>query len=161
MTQPLPTPHHLVIAARIMLAPCLAAMGWSSLAAHGTPMAAAIATFTAALVMLQAAPRLRASDLLGGIALFATILEVARAGSAGSLDSARWQACIAVAGGMMLLLKVQHLRALARRDAYVPLRHLERRSALFGRSRARAANAAGTSASPASPPICTTYIENS
>jgi len=96
--------------------------------------------FLTAILLLLAAPRLRNGELLGGLALYATMLEWGHAGLSGDIDTARWQAGIAVAGAMALLFKVQHLRSLARQDPYVPLRQLERRSILLNRTRPRSAN---------------------
>lgn len=131
------TPRHLVIAARLALPPSLGAMAGTVLVVDGSPIAAAAATFVTATVLLLAAPRVRAAELLGCLALFATILEWTHASLAGGIDAARWQAAIAVAGAMALHLKVQHWRSLARQDPYVSLRQLERRSVLFGRTARR------------------------
>lgn len=133
------TPHHLVTAARVLSAPALGGLGAAILVFDCSPGMAAAAVVATALVLMQAAPRLRAGDLLGGIALFATLAEWLQAGSAGAIDAERWQVCIVTAAAMMALLKVQHWRGLARQDAYVPLRQLERRRALFGRTRGKSA----------------------
>lgn len=131
------TPGDLVTAARLALAPCLAGLAAAILVLDASAAQAAAGMFAVALVLLQAAPRMRNGDLLGLLLVFTTLLEWGHAGLSGHLDPARWQAGIAVAGAMALLLKVQHLRALAREDPCVPLRQLERRSALLGRTPAR------------------------
>lgn len=127
------TPRHLVLAARAALLPCLALQTAAVLAFDSSPRTMAATTFAVALVLLQAAPRLRAGDLLAGLSLFMTILESLRASLTGDIDAERWQVAVAMTGGLFVLLKVQHLRALARQDAYVPLRQLERRNAVFSR----------------------------
>ncbi|WP_159976966.1 MULTISPECIES: hypothetical protein [unclassified Novosphingobium] len=131
------TPRFLVNAARLALLPCLGGLAAVILGFDASPASAAATTFLAAIVMLQAAPKVRAADMLGILALLVTMLEWVHAGMTGSIDATRWQAVIAVAGAMALLLKIQHLRSLAREDPYVPLRHLERRSALLSRPRPR------------------------
>jgi hypothetical protein len=136
MISPALTPRLLVIAARIALLPCAGVFVAAVMADCSAASAAGVA-FGCALVLLQAAPRLRASDLLGVLALGVTLVEWVHAGFAGGIDIARWEAAIAVPGALVLLLKVQHLRGLARHDAYVPLRQLERRQVLFARRPAR------------------------
>ncbi|MFT4055005.1 MAG: hypothetical protein QM681_10900 [Novosphingobium sp.] len=137
MSFPLITPRHLVIAARTALPVILAGLASLVLQIDCTP-SAAVAGFALSLcVLIMAAPRMRAADLVGALVVFMTMLECIHAGTAGNLDHVRWQACIAAAGVVVLLLKVQHLRALARQDAYVPLRQLDRRAALLSRTGVR------------------------
>lgn len=132
MNPPALTPRLLVVAARIALLPCLGVLA-AAVAMACSPTVAALMVFAWAVVLLQSAPRLRASDLLGIVALVVTMLEWTQASFAGGIDMARWEAGIAVPGAMVLLLKVQHLRALARQDPQVPLRQLERRRVLLAR----------------------------
>lgn len=131
------TARHMVLSARLALAPAIGALAAAILLVDAAPASAAAAAFLCGVLILQSAPRLRGSDLLGLLALLATLLEWLQAGFSGQLDTARWQACIAVFGAMAMLLKVQHLRSLAREDPYVPLRQLERRNVLLGRTTAR------------------------
>lgn len=138
------TPRLVVTVARLTMLPCLATLAGAILVADTAPAPAAAAMFLTAIVLLQAAPKLRAADLLGLLALFATILEWMHAGLSGGIDASRWQAMIAVTGSMALLLKVQHLRSLAREDPYVPLRQLERRNVVLNRARPRAPGARRT-----------------
>ncbi len=129
------TPRHLVIAARAATPLCLGSLAWAALRMDCSPFGAATGFVVSACVLLTGAPRTRAGDLVGALLVFVTLLECVHATQTGSLDDARWRACVAAAGAMVLLLKVQHWRALARQDAYVPLRHLERRKALLGRTK--------------------------
>lgn len=137
MRFPLLTPWFLVICARLALLPSLGGLAASVLVVDGPPVLAAAATFLAAIVLLQAVPKVRAAEMLGLLALFGTMLEWTQASLVGGIDSARWQSIIAVTGAMVLLLKVQHLRSLAREDPCVPLRQLERRNILLSRTRKR------------------------
>lgn len=134
MSFPAVTPQHLVIAARAAAPLCLGGLAWAVLWMACTPTVAAAGFLLSASVLLMGAPRIRAGDLVGALLVFITVLECIHAGASGTLDGPRWQACVAAAGTTVLLLKIQHLRGLARQDAYVPLRHLERRNALFGRT---------------------------
>lgn len=131
------TPRHIVTAARLALPVCLAGLAVAILWLDCSPPNAAAMMFLTAAVMLQSAPRTRASDMIGALALFVTLIEWGHASIAGNIDAIRWQSVIAVAGAMVLLLKVQHWRSLAREDPYVPLRHLERRNVLMSRGRPR------------------------
>jgi hypothetical protein len=135
MRAPLPTPDHLVLAARLALVPCLAGLAGAMLVPGGAPVPVAATAGLAALVLLQAFPAIRAGDLMGLLALAVTALAWLYAARAGAIDAERWQAGIAVAGAAVALLKVQHTRALARSDRYVPLRQLERRNAVLARPR--------------------------
>ncbi|MFC6620878.1 hypothetical protein [Novosphingobium panipatense] len=137
MRSPNPTAHHLVTAARAILPMAAAILACGVVHLEWAVSTAACWTLICGVILLMAMPRLRAGDGLGFLALFVTLLECIGAASSGIADAQRWQACIAVTGAMVLLLKVQHLRALARQDGYVPLRHLERRSAVLNRSPAR------------------------
>lgn len=144
MWSSLVTPGHLVITARLALLPCLTGLAGTILIFKGSPGSAAAMTFFTAIVLLQAAPKIRAADMLCLLALFATMLEWGNAAQTGGIDTQRWQAAIAVAGAMALLLKVQHLRSLARHDPYVPLRQLDRRNALLRRTKPMKSRADGT-----------------
>lgn len=134
MQSSLVTPGHLVVGARLALLPCLAGLTSTILVIESSPGLAGAVTFLTAILLLQAAPKVRAADMLGLLALFATMLEWGNAAHTGAINAQRWQAIIAVTGAMALLLKVQHLRSLARQDPYVPLRQLDRRNALLRRS---------------------------
>lgn len=134
MTSPRLTAHHLVITARALVPVAMATLGWAICSRDSGPVTAGGITLASALMVLLAAPRLRANELLAGVALFATLLEWGQAGATGEIVVLRWLACLAVPGAMMMMLKVQHLRSLARHDAYVPLRQLERRNSLLGRT---------------------------
>lgn len=133
------TPRHLVFAARSTVPLCLAALGWGVLALDCTPAAAAAGLVLTAWLLLLGAPKVRAGDLVGGLVLYMTLLECAHGGAAGALDGARWQAGVAAGGAMLILLKIQEIRALARQDAYVPLRHVDRRRVLLGQTSGRRA----------------------
>lgn len=137
MSYPAFTPRHLVIAARVATPLVLGTLAFAVMWVDCTPVAAVAAFVPGLCVLIMGAPRTRAGDLVGALVMFMTLLECLHAATSDSLDLARWQACVAAAGAIVLLLKVQHLRGLARQDAYVPLRQLERRGAVLGRTRAR------------------------
>lgn len=130
-------PQSLVILARVMLLPCLAVFAAAIVVFDGSTGLCMGLSFAALVLVLQALPYRRNGDLIGLLVLGVTLLEWLHAGNVGAMDEDRWQACVAVLGGAFVLLRVQHLRSLARQDPYVPLRQLERRGALMARTVAR------------------------
>ncbi|MEZ0133599.1 MULTISPECIES: hypothetical protein [Novosphingobium] len=135
MSFPTITPRHLVIAARAATPLCPGGLAWAVLQMDCSASAAAAGFVVSLCILTMAAPKIRTADLVGTLLAFTTLLECLHAAKFGSLDDMRWQACVVTAGAVVLLLKIQHLRAIARQDAYVPLRYLERRQALLGRTK--------------------------
>ena len=81
-----------------------------------------LATFT-----LLALPNQRSSELLGALAIWLTYAEFMAAIQSGHFDLWRWAVVVATLSLVIVPIKVQHLRQLARSNPYRPIRDLDRR----------------------------------
>ncbi|GEN99821.1 hypothetical protein NSE01_16540 [Novosphingobium sediminis] len=84
------------------------------------------ALFLAVLTLL-ALPNQRSSELLGALAIWLTYAEFMAAIQSGHFDLWRWAVVLATLSLVILPIKVQHLRQLARSNPYRPLGELDRR----------------------------------
>jgi hypothetical protein len=88
---------------------------------------AGVGAFFLAVLTLLALPSLRSSELLGALAIWLTYAEFMAAIQSGHFDLWRWAVVLATLSLVVVPIKVQHLRQLARSNPYQPLGTLERR----------------------------------
>lgn len=84
------------------------------------------ALFLAVLTLL-ALPSQRSSELLGALAIWLTYAEFMAAIQSGHFALWRWAVVLATLSLVIVPIKVQHLRQLARSNPYRPLGELDRR----------------------------------
>lgn len=88
---------------------------------------AGVGSFFLAVLMLLALPNQRSSELLGALAIWLTYAEFMAATRIGHFDLWRWAVVLATLSLVIVPIKVQHLRQLARSNPYQPLGELDRR----------------------------------
>lgn len=123
------TPGQIAGSAGIVAVATAIALGYGYVTDLLTPTLGGIASFLLACSLLLAAPRQRASELLGAATVwmcFAEFLSTIQSG-----EFAMWRLAVSVAtlGCVMAVIRVQHLRDLSRRAPNTPLAELDRRIA--------------------------------
>jgi hypothetical protein len=88
---------------------------------------AGIGALSLALALLLALPGQRSSELLGALAIWLTYAEFMAAIQSGDFNQWRWAVVLATLSLVVVPLKVQHLRQLARSNPYQPIGELDRR----------------------------------
>ena len=88
---------------------------------------AGVGAFFLSVLTLLAFPGQRSSELLGALAIWLTYAEFMAAIQSGLFDLWRWAVVLATLSLVIVPIKVQHLRQLARSNPYQPLRELDRR----------------------------------
>lgn len=136
------TPQSFVCVARVVLLPLVALAG-AAMVGNAPLHASVVLAFLVALVLLAAFPTRRHGDLLAGMMIAVTGVEWCLAIGTAYFDVTRWSYEIAIAGGMSFVLRINHLRGLARQDPYVSLRQLDQRNAVLARTR-RSSHGTGT-----------------
>lgn len=94
---------------------------------HLTIELAGVGAFFLAVFTLLAFPNQRSSELLGALAIWLTYAEFMAAIQSGHFGLWRWAVVLATLSLVIVPLKVQHLRQLARSNPYQPIRELDRR----------------------------------
>jgi hypothetical protein len=92
-----------------------------------TVQTAGIGTFFLSVGLLLALPGQRSSELLGALAIWMTYAEFMSAFRCGHFDLWRWAVALATLALVVVPLKVQHLRQMARSNPYQPILELDRR----------------------------------
>lgn len=93
-----------------------------------TVQSAGIGAFFLAVSLLLAFPGQRSSELLGALAIWMTYAEFMSAAQSGQFDLWRWAVALATLALVVVPLKVQHVRQLARTNPYQSIRELDRRA---------------------------------
>lgn len=88
---------------------------------------AGVGAFFLAVLTLLALPGQRSSELLGALAIWLTYAEFMAAIQSGHFALWRWAIVLATLSLVIVPIKVQHLRQLARSNPYRPLGELDRR----------------------------------
>lgn len=88
---------------------------------------AGIGAFFLSLGVLMALPGQRSAELLGALAIWLTYAEFMAAAQSGEFDLWRWGVALAALSLVVVPLKVQHVRQLARTNPYQPIKDLDRR----------------------------------
>jgi hypothetical protein len=120
-------PAQIVRLGRILAVLAAMAMTLGYVSGLATVESTAIMAYVLGLLILLAAPGQRSAELLGAQAVWMTVAEFLAAAQSGQMLLWRWAVSIAALAVVILTLKVQHLRSLACRHPYSPLRDLERR----------------------------------
>lgn len=122
------TPGQIARIAGVVAVVTSMSLGYGYVTDRLTPLVAGLGGFLLSSSLLLAAPRQRATELLGAVAVwmcFAEFLSTMQ-----SEHFAMWRLAVAVAtlGCVMSVIRVQHLRDLNRRSPDTPLVDLERRT---------------------------------
>ncbi len=88
---------------------------------------AGVGSFFLAVLTLLALPNQRSSELLGALAIWLTYAEFMAAIQSGHFNLWRWAIVLATLSLVIVPIKVQHLRQLARSNPYRPIGELDRR----------------------------------
>lgn len=88
---------------------------------------AGVGAFFLATLTLLALPGQRSSELLGALAIWLTYAEFMAAIQSGHFALWRWAVVLATLSLVIVPIKVQHLRQLARANPYRPIGELDRR----------------------------------
>ncbi len=121
------TPGHVVRFARIGALLIAFALTFGYVTDRLTLELAGVGSFFLAVLMLLALPNQRSSELLGALAIWLTYAEFMAAIQSGHFDLWRWAVVLATLSLVIVPLKVQHLRHLARSNPYQSLGELDRR----------------------------------
>lgn len=124
------TPHHLRLTAIMAIFPLSSLIWWSLLTAGLSRVQLALTLLFLCQALMLAMPRMRSSELLGILAIGITVAEYAAGQLHDGIEILRWADFMGALGAIMLILKVQRWRSLARTDPHVPIRQLERRTFL-------------------------------
>lgn len=89
---------------------------------------ASVGAFVLATFLLLAVPDQRSSELLGAAAIWMTVAEFLSANQSGGFELWRWAVSVSALALLMVPIKVQHARTLARTNPYRPFAELDRRS---------------------------------
>lgn len=122
------TPGHVVRAAKVLAMLTAMIMTATYVTDRLTVESAGIASFCLALFLLLAIPDHRSSELLGAAAIWMTTAEFMSAAQSGHFALWRWAVAVATLALVIVPLKVQYLRQLARSNPYRPIGELDRRS---------------------------------
>lgn len=133
------TPGHVTRSARIGALLIAFALTSGYVTDRLTLELAGVGAFFLAVFTLLALPTQRSSELLGALAIWLTYAEFMAAIQSGHFDLWRWAIVLATLSLVIVPIKVQHLRELARSNPYRSLGELDRRMW----------SAAGPSATPA------------
>lgn len=122
------TPGQIARSARAVAFVTTLALGYGYVTNALEPVSAGVGAFVLASSLLLAAPRQRATEMLGAVTVWMCFAEFLATVESGSF--AMWRLAVAVAtlGGVMAVIRVQHLRELARTAPDVLLGNLDRRS---------------------------------
>ncbi|KUR70397.1 hypothetical protein AQZ52_16330 [Novosphingobium fuchskuhlense] len=121
------TPGHVAQFARIAALLIAFALTMDYVTDRLTLEHAGVGAFFLAVSTLLALPGQRSSELLGALAIWLTYAEFMAAIQSGHFDLWRWAVVLATLSLVIVPIKVQHLRQLARTNPYQPLGELYRR----------------------------------
>ncbi|NMN03563.1 hypothetical protein FHT17_001317 [Novosphingobium sp. SG916] len=121
-------PAQVVRFGRILALLTATAMTFGYVTGRATAESTAVMAYVLGLLILLSAPGQRSSELLGAQAVWMTVAEFLAAAQSGQMLLWRWAVSVAALAVVMVPLKIQHLRSLACRHPYSPLRDLERRA---------------------------------
>ncbi|MCX7284936.1 MAG: hypothetical protein NTX28_12975 [Novosphingobium sp.] len=122
------TPEQIHRGARITAVVTAAALGLGYVINILTPLAAGIATFTLSCALLLAAPRQRATELLGAVAVWQCFAEFLSTMQSGEFQMWRLAVSVATLGIGIAIIRVQHLRELMRSSPRVKVGDLDQRT---------------------------------
>lgn len=121
------TPARISRYARAVAVITAVALGLSYVANALTPVTSGLGSFLLACALLLAAPRQRATELLGAVAVWQCFAEFLSTVQSGEFQMWRLAVSVATLGTAMAVIRVQHLRDLARSHPDTALADLDRR----------------------------------
>jgi len=122
------TPRTLVRIARICALLIAAALTAGYVNDRLTVEGAALGSFCLAVALLLAVPDQRSSELLGAAGVWLTVAEFLAAMQDGHFATWRWAMAVATLAMVLVPLKVQYLRMLARSNPYRTIGELDKRA---------------------------------
>lgn len=122
------TPGQIARFARIPAFGCAIVLALGYVSNLLTPTGAVLIVFALGWAMLLAAPRQRATEMLGAVAVWIAFAEFLSTIDTGHFQFWRLGVAVATLGGIMLVIRVQYLRELARTAPESTLAQLDRRS---------------------------------
>lgn len=122
------TPGHVVGIAKVVAMGMAMIMTAAYVTDRLTVESAGIASFCLALSLLLAVPDQRSSEVLGATAIWMTTAEFMACSQSGHFDMWRWAVAVATLALVIVPLKVQYLRGLARTNPYCPITEQDRRA---------------------------------
>lgn len=121
------TPAQVVRAGRILALITANVMTVGYVTGWMTTESAAILAYLLGSLILIGVPDQRASELLGAQAIWMTVAEFLSAAQAGHLNLWRWAVSVSALAVVLIPIKIQYMRSLARAHPYRALRDLDRR----------------------------------
>lgn len=121
------TPGQIARIAGVVAVATSMTLGYGYVSDQLTPFLAGLGGFFLSCSLLLAAPRQRATELLGAVAVWMCFAEFLSTMQSGHFAMWRLAVSIATLGGVMSVVRVQHLRDLNRRAPDTSLADLDRR----------------------------------
>lgn len=144
------TPGQITRTSKIVAIVTALALAFGYVSDDLTPVSASLGGFLLVCSLLLAAPTQRASEMLGAVTVWMCFAEFLSTTQSGQFAIWRLSVAVATLGGVMGVIRVQHLRELARQTPDTTLADLDRRNgngvAVLPRSPAKLAEMRGESA---------------
>ena len=122
------TPDQIIRLARTVAIVTALALGYGYVTDLLTPLSAGIGSFVLTCALLLSAPRQRATELLGAVAVWQCFAEFLSTLESGEFQLWRLAVAIATLGVAMAVIRVQYMRALMRNYPETVLADLDRRT---------------------------------
>ncbi len=122
------TPDQIHRIARIVAVVTAVGLGLGYVTNVLMPLAAGIGTFVLSCALLLAAPRQRATELLGAVAVWQCFAEFLSTMQSGEFQMWRLAVSVATLGISIAIIRVQHLRELMRTKPQTKLADLDQRT---------------------------------
>ncbi|HQS95671.1 MAG: hypothetical protein B7Y31_09740 [Novosphingobium sp. 16-62-11] len=122
------TPEQISRKARVVAVITALALGLGYVSDFLTPVSSGIGAFLLTCSILLAAPRQRATELLGAVAVWLCFAEFLSTIDSGEFQIWRLSVAVATLGVAMAVLRVQHLRTLMRTSPGTVVADLDRRT---------------------------------
>ncbi|AXU20123.1 hypothetical protein C7W88_15425 [Novosphingobium sp. THN1] len=122
------TPGQISRTARVVAVASAVALSFGYVTNELSVTTAGVGSFFLACSLLLAAPRQRATELLGAVTVWQCFAEFLSTVQSGQFAIWRLGVSIATLGCVMAVIRVQHLRELTRQSPDMQLQHLDRRT---------------------------------
>jgi len=122
------TPDQISRKARVVAIATALALGFGYVSDLLTPVSSGIGSFLLTCSILLAAPRQRATELLGAVAVWLCFAEFLSTVESGEFQMWRLSVAVSTLGVAMAVLRVQHLRTLMRTSPETVVADLDRRT---------------------------------
>lgn len=121
------TPGQITRLARGIAVATAIGLGYGYVSDVMEPVHAGLGSFVLACSLLLAAPKQRATEMLGAVTVWMCFAEFLSTMQSGRFDLWRLGVAVATLGSVIAVIRVQHLRELARSAPDTQLGHLDRR----------------------------------